>query len=81
MDYSQREFLTTMLSRWVETHPRPRAITLAFAGRTYTADEILEEVRSETEFGESLGNFLYESGVPIEELIGRAIDANIRGNG
>lgn len=78
MDSKQRDLLTKMLSFWVEAHPRPGAVTLAFAGRTYTAEEILDEVRSETEFGESLGNFLYESGVSVEELIGRAIDANKR---
>lgn len=79
MDSNQREELSKLLSGWVETHPYRESVSLAFAGRTYTPEEILDEVRNQTEFGESLGNFLYESGASVEEMIRRAIDANKEG--
>jgi hypothetical protein len=79
MDSKQRDELSRLLSAWVETHPYREWVSLAFAGRTYTPEEILDEVRNQTEFGESLGNFLYESGASVEEIIGRAIDANKEG--
>jgi hypothetical protein len=82
MDSGQRERLAMMLAVWVERHPNPHAPTLAFSGRTYTPEEILDEVRAATEFGESLGNFLNRASerhkVPVEEFIRRAIEANNR---
>jgi hypothetical protein len=79
MNSNQRDELSRLLSGWVETHPFREFVALAFAGRTYTPEEILDEVGNQTEFGESLGNFLYESGVSVEEMIRRAIDANKEG--
>jgi hypothetical protein len=80
MDFRQRERLAQVLAVWVEKHAYPQVPTLAFSGRTYTPEEILEEVRAATELGESLGNFLYGAGehhgVRVEDLIRRAIDAN-----
>jgi hypothetical protein len=84
MNSIQRNRLAELLAVWVRLHPEPDSPELAFAGRTYTPEEILEEVRSGTEFGEDLGNFLYESAretnVQVEEFIRRAIAANTEGS-
>jgi len=51
-------------------------------GRSYTPEDILEEVGAVTELGESLGNFLYHTSkkfdVSVEALVYRAINANAK---
>jgi hypothetical protein len=82
MDLKQRNVLLASLDRWVDTHPHRESPTLAFLGRSYTPEEIFEEVNNATEFGESLGDFLFEAATryrtSVEELIHRAIEANQR---
>ena len=78
----QREELLSLLADWVEAHPRPRVPTIAFWGRSYTPEEMLDEVRGTTDFGEMLGNFLFqkaeELGTTVEAIIRRTIENNLR---
>ena len=83
MTGTQREQLSRLLESWVEQHPRRNVPTIAFWGRSYTPEEVLDEVRDETEFGERLGDFLYEKAdefdTSVEAFISQAIENNRRG--
>ena len=82
MEVEQRGILLASLGKWRDTHPRPDSPTLVFMGRSYTPEEIVEEVSNATEFGESLGDFLFEAAtrhqISVDKLIDRAINANER---
>ncbi len=82
MTGTQRDQLSHLLERWVEAHPMRTVPTIAFFGRSYSPEEVLEEVSDGTEFGEGLGDFLYqkaeEFNTSVEAFIFRAIENNNR---
>jgi hypothetical protein len=79
---SLRLIIGQQLHQWADTHPTPDEPVLSLMGRDYSPRDISLEFDERTEFGESIGAFLYGSSrrydSPVETFIGRAIEANLR---
>jgi hypothetical protein len=82
MTSAQQEELSRSLESWVAQHPRPHSPTISYWGRDYTPEEILDEVRNGTLFGQELGDFLFrkagELETTVEAIINQAIENNHR---
>lgn len=80
MNQEQWQNLEKLLEKWVEEHPRRDEPTITYLGRNYSPQDLLEEVKEETELGEALGDFLYSAstkfGVSVDSFVNRAIEAN-----